>query len=253
MAVVFDAAGYNNVVIDSVSAADHEIVLSGNRAIVTGTDCLKFTDSGLQNKIVASTVTNIDLDGDDAVVTGSFIRTVTVTGARNVIDGNRFEGGVSANGIVLEAASSKTMVGVNAVTRSGVYRPIVDSASDTVYGTVVPVPFSSGDAVLTTGDRSQPYVWTGGDGAQIVDVRAVVATAPTGDDIVIDIQKNGTSLWTSAPNQPTIAATTTDSGLTQPDQGDLIDNGDILTAGIDQVGSTVAGGYLNIIIRIVVV
>jgi len=71
----------------------------------------------------------------------------------------------------------------------------------------------------------------------ITKVKLVVKTAPTGQAIIVDVNKNGTTIFTTQANRPQIAAgaTTGDSGT--PDITSLAE-GDKLTADIDQVGTT---------------
>lgn len=80
--------------------------------------------------------------------------------------------------------------------------------------------------------------------ATIVGVNAIVSTAPTGTPIICDVNKNGTTIFTTQANRPTIATsaikTTT---MPTPDVTALV-IGDYLSVDIDQVGSAVAGSDL---------
>lgn len=76
-------------------------------------------------------------------------------------------------------------------------------------------------------------------------VRISVGTAPTGSSLIADINKNGTTIFTTQANRPAIAAAANTSGfVTNMDVTTLAD-GDYLTIDIDQVGSTVAGSDLT--------
>ena len=79
----------------------------------------------------------------------------------------------------------------------------------------------------------------------ITKVKLVVKTAPTGASIIVDVNKNGTTIFTTQANRPSIAAgaTTGDSGT--PDVTSLAE-GDKLTIDIDQVGSGTAGADLTV-------
>ena len=79
----------------------------------------------------------------------------------------------------------------------------------------------------------------------IVKVKLVVKTAPTGQAIIVDVNKNGTTIFTTQANRPQIAAgsTTGDSGT--PDVTALAE-GDKLTVDVDQVGSGTAGADLTV-------
>ena len=75
---------------------------------------------------------------------------------------------------------------------------------------------------------------------RIVDVRAYAATAPTGATAIFDVNINGTTAFTTQANRPTIAISGNASTTTLPDVVNL-SAGDVVSIGIDQVGSTVAG------------
>lgn len=84
----------------------------------------------------------------------------------------------------------------------------------------------------------------------IEKVYGVVKTAATGADIIIDLNKNGTSIWASNPdNRLTIPAGST-SVITQTSfDTTAISEGDTLTMDLDQVGSTIAGETLTVMIK----
>ena len=76
-----------------------------------------------------------------------------------------------------------------------------------------------------------------------------VKTAPTGTSIIIDINKNGSSIWSSTPgNRLTIAAGANSGSQTSFDTTTLVE-GDILTIDIDQKGSATAGADLNVALK----
>jgi hypothetical protein len=71
-------------------------------------------------------------------------------------------------------------------------------------------------------------------------------TAPTGADLIVNIKKNGTAITTS-PNRAKIAAGANTGSSTTLSTTTWAD-GEYLSADIDQVGSTVAGSNLVIIV-----
>lgn len=106
--------------------------------------------------------------------------------------------------------------------------------------------FSYTGAVATGSGTSRFYVE---GNYSITSVRASVATAPTGASMIIDVNKNGTTIFTTQGNRPTIAISGNTSGkITNMDVTTLA-SGDYLTVDVDQVGSTVAGSDLTVIIR----
>lgn len=72
-------------------------------------------------------------------------------------------------------------------------------------------------------------------------VKIYADTAPTGASLIVDINKNGTTIFTTQANRPEIAI-----GEHSDDSGTpnitALAAGDRLSVDIDQVGSTIAGG-----------
>lgn len=83
----------------------------------------------------------------------------------------------------------------------------------------------------------------------IVSARAMVNTAPTGSSAIFDINLNGTTIFSTQANRPTIAAAATDSGSDTPNTTSF-SAGDYFTVDIDQIGSTVAGA--NAVVSLIV-
>jgi hypothetical protein len=78
-----------------------------------------------------------------------------------------------------------------------------------------------------------------------VKVRISVGTAPTGATIIVDVNKNGTTIFTTQGGRPVIAISGNTGTSTAMDVTTLAD-GDYLTVDIDQIGSTIAGSDLTI-------
>lgn len=101
---------------------------------------------------------------------------------------------------------------------------------------------------LTTGTSVTPALIVVA-GQTITKAYAYAKTAPTGASLLIDINKNGTSIWnTNQSNRLAIAAGDNEGNQTNFDTTSLADE-DILTIDIDQVGSTVAGADLTIVLK----
>lgn len=83
----------------------------------------------------------------------------------------------------------------------------------------------------------------------IVDCIAYVKTAPTGQSIIIDVNKNGSTIYTTQANRPTIAAAAQISTATVPDALTLTQS-DILSVDVDQIGSGTAGADLAVVVLI---
>jgi hypothetical protein len=80
----------------------------------------------------------------------------------------------------------------------------------------------------------------------ITGVRASVGTAPTGAALIVDINKNGTTIFTTQANRPTIAAAANTSGNVTAIDITTVAAGEFLTVDIDQTGSTVTGADLTV-------
>lgn len=79
----------------------------------------------------------------------------------------------------------------------------------------------------------------------ITEIRIAVDTAPTGANLIVDVNKNGTTLYTTQGNRPTITAGNTSATATDPDVT-AIAVGDKISLDVDQIGSTVAGENLMV-------
>jgi hypothetical protein len=108
-----------------------------------------------------------------------------------------------------------------------------------------PLPFSrSGTLEVTTGASKFPALFD----MALVGVRAAVGTAPTGADLIVDVNKNGTTVYTTQANRPTISDGSTSSTETVPDVT-AVAAGDLLSVDIDQIGSSAAGADLVVAIE----
>ena len=170
---------------------------------------------------------------------------------------------------VIGAGTSNLVIGTTSTTaKAGDYQPASTNITDST---------SVGRAVLTAADQAAaraaigvtsgvtprttyPYSYSGtlatatgdyrlyndtGRTLTLYAVRASVGVAPTGASVIVDVNKNGTTIFTTQSNRPTIAAST------NTDTADAIDvttwaAGDYLTVDVDQVGSTIAGSDLTV-------
>ncbi len=106
------------------------------------------------------------------------------------------------------------------------------------------IPYSVA-GTLSTGSGS-PRLYFGQD-VTIRRIHASVGTAPVGASVIVDVNKNGTTIFTTQANRPTIAVSTYYDISNQPDVTSLSST-DYLTIDIDQVGSTTAGANLVVLI-----
>lgn len=84
---------------------------------------------------------------------------------------------------------------------------------------------------------------------EILGVTAAVNTAPTGASLILDVNKNGTTIFTNQVNRPTIAASAFATTTEPTPNVTTIASGDYLTVDRDQIGSTVAGSDITVFIR----
>lgn len=87
------------------------------------------------------------------------------------------------------------------------------------------------------------------DACVIESVTIGVNTAPTGATIIVDVNKNGTTIFTTQSGRPAIAASAFTANSGTPDVT-AIAAGDYISCDVDQVGSTVAGSNLTMSIRL---
>ena len=76
-----------------------------------------------------------------------------------------------------------------------------------------------------------------------------MGTAPTGAAIICDVNKNGTTIFTTQSNRPQIAASAQAGAEITNMDITAFAVGDVLTVDIDQVGSTVIGSDLTVVVR----
>lgn len=113
----------------------------------------------------------------------------------------------------------------------------------------VPVPVGVytvlGELTTGAGTVKLPLPFAG----DVVGVMAAVSTAPTGASILVDVNINGTTIFTTQANRPSIAASGTVSSLATPDVAAAdFTAGQYLTVDIDQIGSTLPGEDLVVTI-----
>lgn len=93
------------------------------------------------------------------------------------------------------------------------------------------------DEVLATGTKARLLMPCDG---VITSVTAATITAPAGASVILDVNKNGTTIFTTQANRPTVAAAAT-SAVTGTPNVTTFSAGDVITVDVDQVGSGSAG------------
>jgi len=111
--------------------------------------------------------------------------------------------------------------------------------------TIVPVggPFSKQGPLTVTTGVSRFYA---DDYYYLSGVRASVNTAPQGASVIVDVFKNGSTIFTTTGNRPAIAAgAVTASSAAAPDLL-FVQPGDYLTVNVAQVGTAYPGADLTV-------
>jgi hypothetical protein len=112
---------------------------------------------------------------------------------------------------------------------------------------IEPYPYSIKGALTVQAGTS--FIYTEGNYV-VQSVRASVGTAPTGAAVIVDVNKNGASIYSATPaNRPTIAVGTKTALGGTPDVTTFA-LGDNLSVDLDQIGSTVAGSDLTVVVRL---
>lgn len=107
---------------------------------------------------------------------------------------------------------------------------------------------TSGTLTVSTGSHriynDSSASWT------IQSVRANAGTASTGASIIVDINIDGTTIFTTQANRPSIAASAFTSGKVTNMNITTVASGSYLNIDIDQVGSTIPGSDLTVQVEV---
>lgn len=145
----------------------------------------------------------------------------------------------TTNTVVLDFSSPPSSSSV----RIGVYAAVSGTKIPSIYQ-IFSVP-----STLSAGSGKGRFYAT--RSLTITDVTASVGTAPTGSNIIIDVLKNGSTIFTTTANRPTITAGSFVDVSSIPDSGvATMASGDYLTVSIIQVGSTIPGSDLTLQIEL---
>lgn len=87
-------------------------------------------------------------------------------------------------------------------------------------------------------------------GFEIGAILVSVGTPPVGSALKVDVNRNGTTIFTTQANRPTITAGAYTDLSNTPDVG-TVSAGDYITVDIDEVGSSFAGSDLTVVISLI--
>lgn len=225
---------------------------SGQKGVVSLTDSTSTTSSTLAATATAVKSVADSLSGKVAS-TRTISTTLPITGggdlstdrtlAINNFTGDSGSGG--AKGTVPAPAAGDAAAG-KFLKADGTW-----AAPSSSGGSSYVAQFSKAGTVAT---GTGTFRWYNDSGATrtIGTVRASVGTAPTGSSLIVDVNVSASgaapaTIYSTQANRPTIAASgNTATGSTKSTT--TIANGDYFTVDIDQVGSTVAGSDLTVLI-----
>jgi hypothetical protein len=159
-----------------------------------------------------------------------------------------------SDGTMVTVAGTQSITGVKTFTSSPQV-PSPGTGSDAANKTYVdartltfalPTYSKQGTLATTTGTIRLPI-----DGTYtITNTRLMVGTAPTGADLIIDINKNGGTIFTTQANRPRVTAGTNASGASATPDVVGLAAGDYLTVDIDQIGSGTPGSDLTVCVTV---
>lgn len=256
--VTVESSTGNDAVLPVANATDAGVLAAADKVKL---DAITGTNTGDQTITLTGDVTGSG--------TGSFAATISnnaVTNAKaaqmpaSTLKGN--DTGATANASDLTSAQAKTMLAITTADVSGNWpvsklnsgtnaTAITYWRGDGVWidppGVDLYLPYMISGTVAVVAGQLRTYVESS---RTVTLVRAAVGTAPTGASIIIDVLKNGASIYGLTPaNRPTIAAGTYMALGGTPDTTTFV-AGDYITVNVVQVGSTIAGSDLTVTIRL---
>lgn len=106
--------------------------------------------------------------------------------------------------------------------------------------------FSDDRNVLTTGNGDARFYNREGIDLVIVGVWVSAGVQPTGAAILVDVNLNGSTIYSTQANRPTVPAASNGGGISATPNTTAFEQGDYLTVDIDQIGATIPGGRITV-------
>ncbi len=243
----------------NATVADNIIKFPGNHGIqLAGCDNCDIHDNTITNTgwVTDNTYDTIHLSGDSNanLIQGNvFVPKTTANQPRyginisastcddNVVVGNYL--GIAADYATLPLNDAGTNTVIQYPSDPVLGSNITDGTSGSTPGQQSNIiPFSEGGTLTTgTGVSKIPFTLD----ATIVSVQLAVDTSPTDADLIVDVNKNAVTIFTTQGNRPTVPAADADGvGAEATPDITSITAGEFLTVDIDQIGSTIAGADL---------
>jgi hypothetical protein len=200
----------------------------------------------------------ISVSVDDTADTITISTTATVNSSDAALRDRSTHTGTQASSSIVDLTETVQDLVAAMVTDSATVTKAYDDSAGTLTLTAVggggggatpAVPYIFTDArdPLTTGTGTLKLPNATGRTLTLKPVRVDVSTAPTGAALIVDVHKNGTTIFTTQSKRPQVAAGSLFDLSDTPDVTSWAD-GETLTIDIDQVGSSVAGAGATITI-----
>lgn len=176
---------------------------------------------------------------------------VTLDTAQTITGVKTFTGEIdiiSGNLPTTPLANTVTLYAINDANGNSRLRLLHSDGTTSAIRAIEPYIMSVTGALTVATGKSRVYLE---DNYVVESIRASVNTAPAGASVIVDVNLNGTSIFTTQANRPTIVAGA-NTGLATLGAGTTtaIATGQYLTVDVDQIGSTTAGADLSVVIRL---
>ncbi|HML23525.1 MAG TPA: hypothetical protein PKD09_17850 [Aggregatilinea sp.] len=153
--------------------------------------------------------------------------------------------GYSVGSRWVDTAVDKAYVCLDATLGGAVWKEITATAVTTNAATAVDQALWAFEGALDVVSSPLRILNESGAARTITKVALSIDTAPTGAAVIVDVHKNGTTIFTTQANRPQIADGAYAGESTTIDVATWSD-GEYLTVDIDQIGSSVAGANMTV-------
>jgi len=172
---------------------------------------------------------------------------VEANGTFNTVPDNSVTSAKIVNGAIVNAdINASAAIGLAKLATGALPSGIVVSPANFANSIIPSEAVFTIPGTLTTGSKAVRYYFE--SARTVANVVASVSVAPTGANVIFDVNKNGTTIFTTQGNRPTITTSTFTDLSSVPDTTSFT-SGDYITVDVDQIGSTIPGS--DAVIKIV--
>ena len=212
--------------------------------VVTGTPSATPSDPTLPDTAIA--LARVRVPAGTSAITTSLIDDLRFLATSNYasVPDNSITSGKIQNGAIVNAdINNAAAIDLSKLATGALPSAITVSSSNFANQQIPSEAVFSIPGLLVVGGRLMRYYC---ETARVVrNVVVSVATVPSGASLVFDVNKNGSTIFTTQANRPTIAAGSNYDGSSVPNVTS-VSAGDYFTIDIDQVGSTYPGYDANV-------